>query len=491
MDRLENALYLIVRDKINRTNYTEFNNLLTEYKAVYDMKDRMDPTDNTKYSQEIINHVNNIKAIYKKFNILQFNENIELKYNEILNDTITSSYNITRIQQEKQYNVDKLTQPLYKYKIGYLMKSNNINITKPITIDVDNNLDLSDIKNENITKIGNALNKLISGKNIHIQNILNCIFDINPNYFKIDKNDTGFNELTIPGRIITCIDDNNDETNNKIKLQMYKDIYLNLSSQRTNDNISNVQFIKFISDNIHPFNVDDIQNNLNDMDIKSKFVKIDDIELTDSNINNVEDIKTFEDWNKKIFEKLKDVLNIKEHTTNINNILNTNIFIEIGPPDNIKYEIPFKSILQNLNTKTGQLYFDINEDSFNNYFKNKYNAVLQHLKFAPDNYITNLGDGMFMNINKILNKYLNDDINDIKIKGILGTDVLSKLLGKNNDEEIDKKHIDKYCSIVFKNTVDKTEVFQKLLDIFKNYDTDDTKFIKLFYSIAYQNKQNK
>ena len=203
MDRLENALYLIVRDKINRTNYTEFNNLLTEYKAVYDMKDRMDPTDNTKYSQEIINHVNNIKAIYKKFNILQFNENIELKYNEILNNTITSSYNITRIQQEKQYNVDKLTQPLYKYKIGYLMKSNNINITKPITIDVDNNLDLSDIKNENITKIGNALNKLISGKNIHIQNILNCIFDINPNYFKIDKNDTGFNELNIPGIIKT------------------------------------------------------------------------------------------------------------------------------------------------------------------------------------------------------------------------------------------------------------------------------------------------
>ena len=98
------------------------------------------------------------------------------------------------------------------------MKSNNINITKPITIKVDNNLDFSNITNEDITKIGNALNKLISGKNIHIQNILNCIFDINPNYFKIDKNDTGFNELTIPGRIITCIDDNNDETNNKIKL---------------------------------------------------------------------------------------------------------------------------------------------------------------------------------------------------------------------------------------------------------------------------------
>ena len=484
MDKLENALYVVVRKNITSENYKKFNDLYSSYKKLYEMDTFTD--QNQQITQEVYNILNDIKNTYYEFNISNFN-NIILEYNELLNNVLTSSYNIKRIQENETYNVDELSQqPIYKYKFSYLMQSNNIDFNKPIEIDITDNLNIS--KNNDIITIGKALNNLISEKNIHIQNILTCIFNINKEYFKITDNDTEFNELSIPGKIITCID--NTSKNKDIELQMYKNIYNKFKGYLNNDNnISKIDFIKYIADNIYPFNVDDIEASINDIDIIKEFqsLKIDDnTTIAEYDINSITDIKVFEQLNKKVFENLTNILKLKDHTESIKETLNTDIHIEI-PIDKIDKTIPFKTLLYNIK-KNDTIYFNtINRDYFLKSLtgKNQFNA-LKDITFSSDNSISNLGEGMFVNIKKQLNKYLNDDVKTIF--DILGKDVLSLLLPDNLDN-IENSNINAYCEKVFKNTIDKTEAFQSLFNIFNDLwrtKPDDFIYIKLFYSIVFQ-----
>ena len=183
MDKLENALYTIIRKNITSENYKEFKNLYDSYKKLYDMDSFNDEDNNI--NQDVLTICNNIKYIYNKFNITLFNENIiSLNYNELLNNVLTTSYNLKRITDNDLYESNNIIEPIYKYKIFYLMNNTDIDFSKQIEIN-NNDIDIefNNIKNDDIIKIGNSLNTFIKEKIIHIWNILNTIFEINPNSF--------------------------------------------------------------------------------------------------------------------------------------------------------------------------------------------------------------------------------------------------------------------------------------------------------------------
>ena len=182
MDKLENALYTIIRKNITSENYKEFKNLYDSYKKLYDMDSFNDEDNNI--NQDVLTICNNIKYLYNKFNITLFNENIiSLNYNELLNNVLTTSYNLKRISDNDLYESNNIIEPIYKYKILYLMNNTDIDFSKQIKINNDNDIEFNNIKNDDIIKIGNSLNTFIKEKNIHIWNILNTIFEINPNSF--------------------------------------------------------------------------------------------------------------------------------------------------------------------------------------------------------------------------------------------------------------------------------------------------------------------
>ena len=487
MDKLENALYTIIRKNITSENYKEFKNLYDSYKKLYDMDSFNDEDNNI--NQDVLTICNNIKYIYNKFNITLFNENIiSLNYNELLNNVLTTSYNLKRISDNDLYESNNIIEPIYKYKILYLMNNTDIDFSKQIKINNDNDIEFNNIKNDDIIKIGNSLNTFIKEKNIHIWNILNTIFEINPNSFNKLKWNDDFSELSIPSKIITFLD--STDNNEQIQLNMYKIIYNTLINYLNNpNNISKIDLLKFISDNIYQFNIDDITTSINDIDLIGILnnITIDDKKIIDLNIDNITDVKTFKTYNKTIFNELTSKLTLKDYTNEINNILNKTININIEI-ENINFETTFKDILMGFNTIIGQQSFNINQESFTKYFSDPWKSMYKDIKFAPNTQITNLGEGLFMNINSKLNKYLNENIKNIE--DILGKDVLSKLFGENNldKENIKKENIDNYCSIVFKNIINKSEVFEILYNIFNNYNVDDNKFIKLYYSIVYQNR---
>ena len=108
MDRLENALYTIVRDKIKEENYKDFNDLLQAYKAVYNMSDNeiyKDPANikNSDLTDNVKKQINKIKDIYKNFNITSFSSNskIILTYNDVIDNILTNGYykNKTKIKK--------------------------------------------------------------------------------------------------------------------------------------------------------------------------------------------------------------------------------------------------------------------------------------------------------------------------------------------------------------------------------------------------------
>ena len=193
MDKLENALYTIIRKNITSENYKEFKNLYDSYKKLYDMDSFNDEDNNI--NQDVLTICNNIKYIYNKFNITLFNENIiSLNYNELLNNVLTTSYNLKRISDNDLYESNNIIEPIYKYKILYLMNNTDIDFSKQIKINNDNDIEFNNIKNDDIIKIGNSLNTFIKEKNIHIWNILNTIFEINPNSFNKLKWNDDFSE---------------------------------------------------------------------------------------------------------------------------------------------------------------------------------------------------------------------------------------------------------------------------------------------------------
>ena len=489
MDKLENALYTIIRKNITSENYKEFKNLYDLYKKLYDMDSFNDEDNNI--NQDVLTICNNIKYLYNKFNITLFNENIiSLNYNELLNNVLTTSYNLKRILDNDLYESNNIIEPIYKYKILYLMNNTNIDFSKQIKINNDNDIEFNNIKNDDIIKIGDSLNTFIKEKNIHIWNILNTIFEINPTSFNKLKQNDDFSELSIPSKIITFLD--STDNNEQIQLNMYKIIYNTLINYLNNpNNISKIDLLQFISDNIYQFNINDITTSINDIDLMGILnnITIDkNKKIVDLDINNITDVETFKTYNKTIFNELTSKLTLKDYTDEINNILNKNITINIEI-ENINFETTFKNILIGFNTIIGQQSFKIDQTSFIKYLSNPWKTMYKDIKFAPNTQITNLGEGLFMNINSKLNKYLNENINNIE--GILGKKVLSKLFGENNldKENIKKENIDNYCSIVFKNIINKSEVFEILYNIFNNYNVDDNKFIKLYYCIVYQNRK--
>lgn len=489
MDKLENALYTIVRDKIKEENYKDFNDLLQAYKAVYNMSDNeiyKDPADikNSDLTDNVKKQINKIKDIYKNFGITTFSDNskIILTYNDVIDNILTNGYYKNKTFNSKNHlEFDTYNTPVKKYKFGYLISKKENLTNANIKIEPKDTDEFDNVKSDIIDTFIKNINKIIdeiSEDKLSIISIIKTIFDLKLE-FSITEN---FNELLIPLNLITVLNDTTNE--DALIVDNYKKVYNELIYYLDYDDkkkINDMDFIKFISENIINIDLSDIQSIISNIDVQGEF-KEKEIEdgktIIELNINKADEQK-FKNWNNKISEILTKILNI-DNNLNLSELLNKEVQINISFNGNNSTSLsitkPLKDIFIRLCATLGQDILNFKAENLNNIFKSQ-KIPFTNIIFSNADNINTLKDGLYSELKQKFKDELKNDSDDMK--NIFNKESLELLINPDNPNNITK-----FVKLYFKNNVEKKDCIEKFFNFWIT-GINDNKYIRFLYSLLY------
>ena len=392
------------KENNSKTIEEEINN----YKKLLNKINQRIDTAEPKYNNylSIINSGNN-KKYEKNRNrnekeLINKNEKFEDKYNKLLNNINSNSYNNNQIIKNKKNIIDI---PGSILKIDNLNKSNELKmISSSSRINKDYNFPITKINNynnlhNNKYEIKSISKPFLNKKNQSYNNIAQRSKTPSLNYYQLSKN----------------IDNNNkkkDKSNKKIYDNSNNILHKSLINQISTDNISSIGKQNYI---------ENIKNNINSTEINPRV-----------NNNNIKRI------NKRII-----TFNKKNKNNNKNNN-NTNI-----SKNRQTSSIPINKMNKNIIINNNLNIYDINNISHQylnnpiNYINYDFNKYLNNVNLTNININENNGRKSKNNLNEKTKTSINKDLNNNPHRYSANNIKISKTNNKKNTNNSDNNNIKK------------------------------------------------
>lgn len=456
LQQIDNIIYNIVyHNMLSNDLFNEFNNIINEL------------NDDNNTNTDLKNKAVNLNSFFRKCSInpldvyLEPNNEIIEKIQQIINNDDIFKNNI-------QLNQDDSNNIAYKVIIKYIIQNNTTDIDK------DKLYDIEPITDEEMSQFISTFNNMINQKSLI--SILSFIFNNNfiGCYSKLF--DDKFSQFDIPSIIYKQL--NNQDVQNNVNTQKYKDIYSTLLTYIKGNNDDD--FVNYFKQNIS--NIDIQNGHIKDVFVNKKI-------NVDKNIFKTNKL-TVEEFLKNI-QNLDIITN--EQFTNWNKILSDTLISLTQSQDDIKNII--EKIKSTVNTQKITVVIDKDENSKKLITKEIYVKDVFNL-FYTNNKVLNAhnnteGTKDTLSIGEhIINEFqelLNQNITNFKVQ-IINTDVNTffssfKLLVSDKNKDI----LLFFKNFKVTNNNENINIYGEIYNVLLQYISNQKPYeeLSVFYTLLY------
>lgn len=456
LQQIDNIIYNIVyHNMLSNDLFNEFNNIINEL------------NDDNNTNADLKNKAIKLNQFLRKCSIKPLD--IYLEPNNLITEKIQQVINNDIFKNNIQLNQDDINNIAYRVIIKYIIQNDTTDIDK------DKLYDIEPITDDEMSQFISTFNNMINQKSLI--SILSFIFNNNfiGCYSKLF--DDKFSQFDIPSIIYKQL--NNQDVQNNVNTQKYKDIYSTLLTYIKGNNDD--EFVNYFKQNISNI---DIQNG----HIKDVFVN--------KKINVDKDI--FKTNKLTVEEFLKNIQNLdiitNEQFTNWNKLLSDTLILLTQSQDCIKNTI--EKIKSTVNTQKITVVIDKDEntkklttkeiyakDVFNLFYTN--NKVLNgHNNTDGSKDTLSIGEHIINEFQELLNQ----DITNFKVQ-IINTDVNTffssfKLLVSDKNKDI---------LLFFKNfkvsnsSNENINIYEEIYNVLLQYISNQKPYeeLSVFYTLLY------
>lgn len=452
LQQIDNIIYNVVyHNMLSNDLFNEFNNIINE----------LNNDNNT--NTDIKNKAIKLNQFLRKCGIKPLD--IYLEPNDIINKKISQIIGNDIFKNNIQLNQDVISNSAYKTIIKYIIQNETTEIDK------DKLYDIEPITDDEMSQFITSFNNMIEQKTLI--SILNFIFTNSFISYYNKLIDDKFSQFDIPINIYNSL--NNEDVQNSINTQRYKDIYSTLLTLLKKDD--DKEYIEYFKQNISNI---DIKEGIKDVFLKKQINVDKDLFKTNKltvtkfleNIQNLDIItnEQFINWNKLLSDILLSLNqkseNLEDSINEIKETLNAQkITVVIGKDDKtnklqttqILCKDVFKLFFTNIKTLDGHDIKDGEKDNL---------SIGEHI-------INELQQLFDTNLNKLKIQIINKDNSFFKS---------FKLLLSTDNKEI-LSFFDTNQFKVEEGTLNIFDIYKIILDYISN--NKPYEWLSSFYSLMY------